>query len=632
MSAHFVSNPRVTLNIIPRDQKVGLEDRRDLVVGQLAPAVAAKGHITFTANPSANETITLNGTVWTFKASGASGPQTNIGGSLSATLATLATNLNASADTQVVKCTYVASSDTLWIVFKTLGTSGNAFTLAASVATVSAATLAGGAAAPGSALTGLSRDIPRTDAEINELFGAASHLALMLRAYREVNAYTNVDVIALADGAGTAATSALTVSGTATAARSIYFTLVSALKHRYQIDVEIGDTPADVTAKVMAAIDDDRYLPFTYALSGTTDNVLTFTAANKGTLANTWLISLLDAFDRPAAVPGLTFTLTGWANGATNPSLTTALDPIAEIRYQGVVWPEAYGLSTIADFMDARKNVDNNVMDGTAYSWRTDTFSNLKALALQINSSETVILSNKANDQVVWKGAHIPTAGDIIAAKTAAAVSLRFETDVSISNIIVNNESLDQFGGIALASLPLFNTPILYEKRPLNGTGFAFEDQLELESNGVTVVGYNRQNNANILGQVVTTWQNDDAGNPDDTWKWLEWRHTHGTIREYFVLNVRKEFAQHRLTLGVGVPGRAIANEASIKAYLLELYDDLSLQALTVAGGGYRRLFQDRLVVTITPGSRRAQVTADVPMVSQLGVIVGTVKFNFDVA
>jgi hypothetical protein len=110
--------------------------------------VRATGTLTFSAQPIASSTITLNGTVWTFVASGATGNQTNIGANLAATLTALATNLNASADANVTAATYSASATALTVTSKTWG-GGNGYTLAASTspasnATRSGATLAGG--------------------------------------------------------------------------------------------------------------------------------------------------------------------------------------------------------------------------------------------------------------------------------------------------------------------------------------------------------------------------------------------------------------------------------------------------------------------------------------------------------
>lgn len=108
--------------------------------------VAATGDITFTANPSATHTITINGVVWTFVASGATTAQTNIGGSLAATLTQLATDLNASVNPLITPVTYAGTATKLTLVNDVVGGVGNAFTIASGNANgvVSGATLSGG--------------------------------------------------------------------------------------------------------------------------------------------------------------------------------------------------------------------------------------------------------------------------------------------------------------------------------------------------------------------------------------------------------------------------------------------------------------------------------------------------------
>lgn len=112
--------------------------------------VAASGDIAFAANPLASATITLNGIVWTFVASGATGNQTNIGANLLATLTALAAQLNASVNTSLNVATYSFSSTELIITYLTGGTAGNSYTLAASLATPSGANLTGGSNIGGS--------------------------------------------------------------------------------------------------------------------------------------------------------------------------------------------------------------------------------------------------------------------------------------------------------------------------------------------------------------------------------------------------------------------------------------------------------------------------------------------------
>jgi hypothetical protein len=113
------------------------------------PAVKAVGTVDFTANAAADDTLTVNGTVFTFKASGASGNQINVGATLPDTLTNIVTVLNASVVVGVALATYTSNStDTITVTVDLAGVAGNDFTLAASV--VAGATVVepvGGAAA-----------------------------------------------------------------------------------------------------------------------------------------------------------------------------------------------------------------------------------------------------------------------------------------------------------------------------------------------------------------------------------------------------------------------------------------------------------------------------------------------------
>lgn len=111
-------------------------------------AAAASMKVTFLAQPVANATITVNGTAFTAKASGATGAQFNIGATLADTVTNLAAVLNASVVAGVAESTYAASGAVLTITHDTLGLAGNAFTMAAQAgmnAKLPSGTLTGGA-------------------------------------------------------------------------------------------------------------------------------------------------------------------------------------------------------------------------------------------------------------------------------------------------------------------------------------------------------------------------------------------------------------------------------------------------------------------------------------------------------
>lgn len=486
--------------------------------------------------------------------------------------------------------------------------------------------------AAGSASAGLNVDLPRSAAEINALFGARSHLAMMCRAFRKVNPWTKVDVIAVTEASGTAATAVLLTEGTATEAKTIYVDVVSSRNHSYKIDVEVGDDEAAISAKLLALTALDTSAPFTVAKStdANTDDTHTFSAAGKGTYANGWLIRIRDAYNRPASVAGLTFTLTGWTGGATDPTLTSILDPVENIRYQTVLWPSTWATSVPKSWINARFNKDNAIEDGVVFQWVHDTFSNVKTAAGNMNSPSWVMMTNETMDTAHWKGAHLPEAPDVLAAIMCAIRARRFEEGISISDLVVINEGRDQFGGRHIAALPYFNTPFVDVEQPYIGSGYTYAEQLELEEAGVSVIGTNVRNNSVIASVMVTTYVNDSASNPDDTWHYLNWRDTHSVIREFFVNNIREDFAQHRLTTGSAVPNMAIADEASIRAALYGYYNILSEDGITVYGREQRAYFEDNLTVTLKPSLRRVELYADVPMVSQFGNAIGSIKFHFD--
>jgi hypothetical protein len=121
----------------------------------VAGPTPATGTATFSANPTAADTLTIAGTAVTFVASGATGNQVNIGTSLAVTMANLMTLLISSADANLIKCTYSlnAAQSVLTVTANqtissgaNAGAAGNALTLAksSSAITVSGATLTGG--------------------------------------------------------------------------------------------------------------------------------------------------------------------------------------------------------------------------------------------------------------------------------------------------------------------------------------------------------------------------------------------------------------------------------------------------------------------------------------------------------
>jgi hypothetical protein len=126
---------------------------------------AASGSVVFTTNPVDGQTLTLNGDVWTFKATGESGLQSNIGPTLGDTLTHLVSRLNASASALTENLVYAAyppspggagqgsGANTLVYGAEAVGTAGNSITVTTNVPGTTVTAAAGGSAAA-TAVTG----------------------------------------------------------------------------------------------------------------------------------------------------------------------------------------------------------------------------------------------------------------------------------------------------------------------------------------------------------------------------------------------------------------------------------------------------------------------------------------------
>lgn len=142
---------------------------------------AATGSVVFSAQPVANATLTVNGTLFTFVTAAPTGNQIQIGANLGATLTNAVTALNASVVPGVAAATYSQTGGTtLVITHDTLGLAGNAFTLAtsstpASNGTLSGPTLSGGRNAH--EFRSGSWDLPSLAAEV--AFPDVPHFALV---------------------------------------------------------------------------------------------------------------------------------------------------------------------------------------------------------------------------------------------------------------------------------------------------------------------------------------------------------------------------------------------------------------------------------------------------------------------
>ena len=478
--------------------------------------------------------------------------------------------------------------------------------------------------AAGSAVAGSLQESILDVADINARFGKRSHVAQMLRAMRLINRETQFDAIALDDsGTATPATGSVAFTGTATAAGRLTLRVMSNRNRVYTYDVASGETATDVAAAFNALIAADDTAPFTSAaVTGT----LTFTAANGGTLYNGELIKL------EGAVAGLSAVLAAFAGGGNDPSLTGLFDVINGIRYQTIVWPGAYVDTPLKTLLNNRFNVSNDVLDGVGIITRTTTLATHKTNLSALNSQSVVYFANRPVAKADFVGSHLREIGDVVSAQFAALRSLRLTPNANLANVVVTTSGpLDQFGGLSLATLPYFNTPFQYLDVPVAGTFWSDIERGELEESGGTVIGPNRARTGVVLDDVYTTYTTDPAGNADTSFRFLNTIDASSVGREYRFQNYKRRFAQSRLTNGDLIAGRAIENEASIRAYDLSLYGDLADAAIYQAGDAALAHYDRTLDVKLklTPGEGSATINSQPKLVGQFRAAFGTIQIDF---
>jgi phage tail sheath gpL-like len=476
----------------------------------------------------------------------------------------------------------------------------------------------------------LTQNVPSDDASINKLFGAKSHIAAVARNARKMNGINKIDAIAInATGLATAATATISVVGTPSESGSFKVVVGSYRDHRYEIAVASDDTATTIAVKIVNAVTADTEVQVTAANSS---GVVTLTAYDKGVTGNDIPLKIIDGL----SVAGIAVTIgaSPFSIGAGDICTDSVFDVVGNERYQTVVYPSNSDLQFLTDFLTPRWNADNIILDGLGLIASSDTYANVLAVGAALNSQSVSIIGSKVISDDGHKGSSVVEFLDCQTAQFAGARARRLTDGALIADLIVGASALDNFGGAALASRPLFNTPFQYMPLVDIGKGWSDSEVELLLAAGVSIIGSNRTRTGAIAGEIVTTYKTDAAGNPDESFNFLNKVDTSSQCREFFHNNIKKNFAQTRLTTGSLVPGRPMANEASIRGYAMSLYRELSGidYALTVSGEASEKIFAQNMTISIDMSlGRVTAVFGKVPLVSQFREFLGTFRVAFDV-
>lgn len=161
--------------------------------------------------------------------------------------------------------------------------------------------------------------------QVNGLCGLNSMLALKYAAYRLMDPFGEVWLGPLADASGgTAATGSISFTGPATAAGTLPLYLMGV---SIPVAVNSGDTASTIATNTVAAIAASVGVACSAAADGTHAYQVDLTALHKGLALNDIDIRFAyrGAQNGEVIPPGVGYTITPFASGATNPTLTTLL-------------------------------------------------------------------------------------------------------------------------------------------------------------------------------------------------------------------------------------------------------------------------------------------------------------------
>ncbi len=465
-----------------------------------------------------------------------------------------------------------------------------------------------------------------TSGEENSLFGQKSMLAYAIREARKLNSVTRIDAIPLGNATGTEATADITFSGTATANDTVNIVIQSKTNFLLKVDIKIGDDQDEVAAAVDAAINAEADLLVTAAV--TTDTV-TLTSVHTGLWNN--FISL-----RIESLPaGITVTtLDAFTGGSGQEDTSTIFAQVSTIRYQSIVYDAQYELSDVVNFLDARFNSTNAVLDGVAIIGATNTDTNLKGQADTLDSLSAMFLANKpVSIALKYEGSAMLELDFAVASQFAAIRSLRLTPGQNIANLLVGGSIFSTVGGANRAALPYHNTPFANLPVIEQELGWTFPEQDELNNSGVGFLGNNTNANGIIAGDIVTMYLTNSNDVSDKTFKFLNAVDTSSAVREFFFNNNKEQYAQAVLSQGDPIANANMVTAQSIDAFQTTLYTKLSENpfALTPKGDNAVKFFEDNLTVSVDFASGLVSIVAEVPIVSQVRVIDATLRIAFTI-
>ncbi len=404
----------------------------------------------------------------------------------------------------------------------------------------------------GTATPDIPISVPTADTA-DTLFGAGSHAARAVKAFREENQTIPLSVIPLDDAGGsTTATGTITFGGTPAAVGGSVYIYVAGKRYAVAVNASMTVMAADLAAQVSANTDS----PSAAAVNpGTLEEVI-FSAVNGGECGNE--IDLRHSYNPGEVIPsGLTVAIVAMSGGSGNPVLTTAITNMGDEQYNVIALPytDATSLSAIetelADRFDAIRAIE-----GVVVAASVGTVGVLQALGQSRNSKHVGILGLESFPGIAFERA-----------VRAAAV---------FAEVMQNDPARPA------QTLGIRGLPAAPEAR------FTSTEQNMLLLDGVSTI-VTQPGSQVAIGRLVSTHREDHLGGADDRWFDLNMPLLTGYYRYAWTTRMNQRYPRHKLAVRIERTDEssALVTPMSVKAESLAWYGQLEDRGLAQDKDGF---------------------------------------------
>lgn len=402
-----------------------------------------------------------------------------------------------------------------------------------------------------------------------KIAGRGSQLARMVAAYRQVDPFGELWVVAVPDN-GQAANGTMTVTGKVTDAGAINLYIGTT---RVQVTVATNDTGLQVAQSLMAAINKNIDLPVTAEYmptsAGDSQGTLKLTAVNGGAMGNSLPLTLnyygnASGENVPA---GLSIQLGEMSGGAGDPDLSQTIAAMGDepFDYIGLPYSDSASLQTMATEMNDSSGRWSYIRQlyGHVYTAKTGSLADLVAFGDTLNNQHITVAGYETSIQT--------PVDELVGYRLARdAVFLR------------NDPARPTQTGELIGALP---AP--------TGKRFSITEQQSLLMHGIATA-YTESGVLRIQ-RDITTYKTNAYGVADNSYLDSETLHTSAYVLRRLKSVITSKYGRHKLA-NDGTrfgPGQAIVTPAVIRGELSAIYRQLEREGIVENF----ELFQKYLIV-----------------------------------